>query len=198
MDEQARQVSPPQVMGAARHWEWVLAFGLISAVVGLLVLAWPGRTVVVLAVLFGIQLIVAGIFRFIAALASNDATGGVRVLFAVLGVLSFIVGLYAVRHVMVTVTVLALTLGIFWIVNGAMEAFSAIAYRDTPHRGWMVAMGVLSIVAGVAVLAYPGISLVTLALVLGVWLVVLGRMELYMALALRKVEHTEGHLAAAM
>ena len=93
MDEQARQASPPLVMGAARHWEWVLAFGLISAVVGLLVLAWPGRTVVVLAVLFGIQLIVAGIFRFVAALASHDATGGVRVLFAVLGVLSLVVGL---------------------------------------------------------------------------------------------------------
>jgi hypothetical protein len=35
----------------------------------------PGRTVVVLAMLFGVQLVVAGIFRFVAGLATDDKTG---------------------------------------------------------------------------------------------------------------------------
>jgi uncharacterized membrane protein HdeD (DUF308 family) len=35
-------------------------------------------------------------------------------------------------------------------------------------------MGALSVVAGVVVLVYPGISLITLAVVLGVWLLCSG------------------------
>jgi uncharacterized membrane protein HdeD (DUF308 family) len=65
---------------------------------GLFVLAWPDRTIQVIAVLFGLQLVVAGIFRFVAALATDDESGGTRVLLALLGVLSFIVGLYALRN----------------------------------------------------------------------------------------------------
>ena len=70
----------------------MLAFGIITPLAGILALARPGRTVVVLAVLFGIQPVVAGLFRFVAAFAADDETGAIRVLLALLGVLSFIVG----------------------------------------------------------------------------------------------------------
>jgi uncharacterized membrane protein HdeD (DUF308 family) len=86
---------------------------------------------VVLAVLFGVQQVVAGIFRFVAALATDDETGATRVL-ALLGALSFIVGLYALRHILVTIATLALLLGIFWIVNGAIEVFTALSHRRMP------------------------------------------------------------------
>ena len=71
-----------------RHWGWIMAFGVLTLLAGVAVLAWPGRTLVVIAVLFGVQLIVTGIFRFVAAFATDDLTGGTRVLLAVLGVLS--------------------------------------------------------------------------------------------------------------
>jgi uncharacterized membrane protein HdeD (DUF308 family) len=66
-------VSEPVQQGAdmlaqlGRHWGWVLSFGIITLLAGILVLAWPGATLLVIAVLFGVQLIVAGIFRFVAA-----------------------------------------------------------------------------------------------------------------------------------
>ena len=117
---------------ASRHWGWMMTFGVISLLAGVAVLAWPGRTLIVVAVLFGIQLVVTGIFRFVAAFASEDLTGGTRVLLAVLGVLSLIIGLYAVRHVLVTLLALALLLGIYWIVNGAVELFMALSARGVP------------------------------------------------------------------
>ena len=79
--------------GIGRHWGWVLFFGIVTVLAGLFALVWPGRTLQVIAVLFGIQLVVAGIFRFVTALAVDEASGGTRVLLALLGVLSFIVGL---------------------------------------------------------------------------------------------------------
>jgi len=168
-----------------RHWGWILAFGVITLLAGLAVLIWPGRTLVVIAVLFGIQLIVTGIFRFVAAFASDDLTGGSRVLLALLGAFSLIIGLYAVRHVLITLVALALLLGIFWVVNGAVELFAALAHREMQGRGWTAFMGIFSILAGLVVLAYPGISLVALAVFRSVWLLLFGLMEITLAVRIR-------------
>jgi len=183
--------------GIGRAWGWVLFFGFVTILLGIVVLVWPDKTIVVVAVLFGIQLILAGIFRFISALATDDAPGGTRVLLALLGVLSFIVGIYALRHVNVTIVALALVLGIFWIVNGVIELFTAIGHREMPGRGWTIILSLLSIVAGIVVLAYPDISLQALAVVLGIWLVALGIIEIALAFRLRSLGGPPGPLAPA-
>jgi uncharacterized membrane protein HdeD (DUF308 family) len=169
-----------------RHWGWVLAFGIITLLVGLVTLVWPGRTLIVVAVLFGIQLIVMGIFRFASAFAS-DESGGTRVLLALLGVLSLIIGLYAVRHIFITILALALLLGIFWIVSGTVELFTSISHRQMHSRGWTALAGVLGILAGLIILAVPGISLLVLALVISVWLLVFGIVEITMAFRIRSL-----------
>ena len=192
MNEGPRLDAADVLARVGRHWGWLLAFGVITLIAGVVVLAWPGRTLVVIAVLFGIQLILTGIFRFVAAFASDDLTGGNRVLLAVLGVLSLIIGLYAVRHVLITLLALALLLGIFWIVNGSVELFMALSQREMRSRGWTGLVGILSIFAGIIVLAYPGISLLVLAVVLAVWLLFYGVMEITLAFRLRSLHHRAG------
>jgi uncharacterized membrane protein HdeD (DUF308 family) len=182
---------PADLMASiGRHWGWLLGFGIITLVTGLAALIWPGRTLVVIAVLFGIQLIVTGIFRFGSAFASDDATGGTRVLLAVLGVFSLIIGLYAVRHILITLLALALLLGIFWIVSGVGELFTALSHRGMRSRGWTALMGILSLLAGIVVLSSPGISLLTLTLVLSIWLLIYGAMEITLAFRLRSASRT--------
>ena len=175
------------VARVGRHWGWLLAFGIITVGIGIAALVWPGRTLVVVAVLFGIQLIVMGIFRFAAAIASDDLTGGRRVLLALLGVLSLIIGLYAVRHIFITLLALALLLGIFWIVSGAVELFMALSHPEMPHRGWNAVMGIISVVAGIVLLAYPGISLLVLAVLVSVWLLIFGAMQIGLAFRVRSL-----------
>jgi uncharacterized membrane protein HdeD (DUF308 family) len=197
MDSQRRGDAADMLAGVGRHWGWVLGFGVLTLLAGLLTLAWPGRTIVVVAVLFGVQLVVAGIFRFVAALAADEESSGTRALLALLGVLSFIIGLYALRNVLVTIAALALLLGIFWIVNGAVETFAALSHRGMQGRGWTIFMGLLSVVAGVVVLVYPAISLATLAVVLGFWLLVYGVMEIMLAFRLRSAGQTASRVAPA-
>ena len=175
------------VARVGRHWGWVLAFGIITAALGILALVWPGRTLIVVAVLFGIQLIVMGIFRFVSAIASDDMTGGTRVLLALLGVLSLIIGLYAVRHIFVTLLALALLLGIFWIISGAVELFMALSHREMRHRAWNAVMGAISVLAGIVLLIYPDISLLVLAVLVSVWLLIFGAMQISIAVQIRSL-----------
>ncbi len=171
-----------------RAWGWVLFFGIVTLAVGLAAIVWPGRTIVVIAVLFGVQLLVWGIFRLVNALAVDDASGGARVLYALIGVLSIVVGVLCLRHVLQTIAMLALLLGLYWVVSGVVELFTAMSHTDLPHRGLSMLMGALSVVAGIVVLAAPGISLVTLAIVLGCWLMLLGVLEVATAFRLRRLK----------
>jgi uncharacterized membrane protein HdeD (DUF308 family) len=168
-----------------RHWGWILIFGILMVVVGVIALAWPGPTVIALAVLFGIQLIVSGIFWFIGAFSRGEESGGARVMSAILGLLGILIGLYAVRHIVVSVVALALLIGIYWVANGIAEIYNAITRHEQEHRGWMGFLGVLSVLAGIIVIVYPGISLVTLAIVLGIWLIIYGVMEIFIAFRVR-------------
>src|SRR5262249_38603193 len=87
-------------------------------------------------------------------------------------VLAFIVGIYLFRRPLLSLLVLAVLLGIFWIVHGVIELFGAIGDSGMPGRGWVAVSGVLGIAAGAVVLAFPGMTMLILALILGVWRVV--------------------------
>jgi uncharacterized membrane protein HdeD (DUF308 family) len=169
-----------------RAWWWPAIFGVVSIVVGLLALAWPGRTLLVLAVLFGVELIVWGIYRLVGAVTFGDESGGARVLWAILGVLSLLLGFYSLRHIVITLLSLGLLLGIFWLVDGIGLVVSAAEHKNMPGRGLSLLSGVLGIIAGLILLVWPAISILTLAWLAGIWLLVLGITQLSVAMQLRR------------
>jgi uncharacterized membrane protein HdeD (DUF308 family) len=175
-----------QVTRVGRAWWWPAIFGVVSIIAGVLVLAWPGPTLVVLAVLFGVELIVWGIYRLIGAITFGDAGGGARTLWAILGVLSLLLGFYALRHIVITLLALGLLLGIFWLVDGIGLIVSAVEHRGMPGRGLSLLSGVLGVIAGLVLLVWPSISILTLAWLAGLWLLVVGVMQIGVAVQLRR------------
>jgi len=166
-------------------WGVFAFFGALSFLVGILVLIWPGHTLVALAVLFGLQLVVSGIFRLAAAIAVPDATGGARVLLAILGLLGLVIGLWALRHIDIALSVLALFLGIYWVIDGIIEIFAAVDHPGLPGRGWVAVSGAVGILAGVILLVWPAPSLLVLAIILGLFLLAFGLFQLAIAFGLR-------------
>jgi uncharacterized membrane protein HdeD (DUF308 family) len=175
-----------QVTRVGRAWWWPAIFGVVSIIAGVLVLAWPGPTLVVLAVLFGVELIVWGIYRLIGAITFGDAGGGARTLWAILGVLSLLLGFYALRHIVITLLALGLLLGIFWLVDGIGLIVSAVEHRGMPGRGISLLSGVLGVIAGLVLLVWPSISILTLAWLAGLWLLVVGVIQIGVAVQLRR------------
>ena len=151
----------------------LVAAGVVSILIGLLVLAWPGATIKVVALLFAIQLIVAGVLQLVSAFSADRGAGG-RVLFVLTGALSIVVGLLCLREPLQTALVLGLLIGALWVVQGVAGVVEAIGNESGRARGWMIASGVLSVIGGVVVLVYPGASLVVLVWMLGIFLLISG------------------------
>lgn len=172
--------APLAATGRSRGW--LLAFGGITLVAGVVALVWPGPAIVVIAVVFGIQLLVGGIFWFFSALGAEAKGTATRMVLAVLAVVA---GVLVLRSPADAALVLPLVLGLFWTVSGIIEAFHAIVDRQIDSRGLAAAAGVLSVVAGVALLALPGIGLVTMTYLLGVWLLIYGSITIGRAIQMR-------------
>lgn len=152
--------------------------GLVSLAMGIMLLAWPEETLLVAAALLGVWLVLIGIFRIIEGVTSSALAGGMRALTAVVGLLYIVIGVILLRNLATSVTLLAVIIGLAWIVGGVAE----IVLGFTRSGGWAkvgtVLLGLLSIAAGLVVFFWPGISLVVLIWITGLWLVVLGIAQL--------------------
>jgi uncharacterized membrane protein HdeD (DUF308 family) len=174
-----------QFVRFGRSWGVHVFFGVVCIVVGIMVLVWPDHTLVALAVLFGLQLIISGLFHLLAAVASTDANAGSRALGAIIGLLGLVIGLYALRHIDIALSALALVLGIYWICDGVVRIFAAIDYPDFPGQALRIVIGVLAITAGTIVLIWPHPSLLVLAVILGVWLLMFGVLQIFIGVGIR-------------
>lgn len=168
-----------------RSWGWVLFFGIVTLILGVLVVLKPKDTVYAFAILLGIWLFVAGLFRIVMAIAEHNDSGGERWLMAVLGLLSVIIGILFLRRTEETVTTLAFLIGLFWVIGGIIEFFTAYVDHGSPARNWRIAMGVLAFAAGVVTLVVPHLTLATLAVIMGIWLIIYGVLEIALSLQLR-------------
>jgi uncharacterized membrane protein HdeD (DUF308 family) len=155
-----------------RSWGWLLCIGILTLILGVLIVAYPSASLQVIAIFLGLSLFLNGLFRLV--MAFTEVAEGHRALWAILGVLSILVGILCLKHVFQTIAILALLLGAYWVVDGIIGFFASVSRKDTPNRGWAIFTSVLAFIAGIVVLVYPIKSAVTLAWVLGLWLIVLG------------------------
>jgi uncharacterized membrane protein HdeD (DUF308 family) len=169
--------------GVGGSWTWILGSAFVTLVPGILVLVWPEETLHVVAVLIGLYLLVGGAFRFVTAFSSREH--GERLPALLVAVLFVLAGVLCLRHPLQTIATLSLIVGVVWLAGGILTAYTALAARDLPHRGFVLGAAVLTCVAGVVVLALPTESARALTRLIGLWLVLLGVAELVLALAWR-------------
>ncbi|MEV7076454.1 HdeD family acid-resistance protein [Streptomyces sp. NPDC091972] len=177
---------------AQAAWQVVLLTGAASLVLGVLVLVWPGASLLAAGVLFGVYLLVSGVFQLVAAFGTHKTTA-LRVLAFVSGSLSILLGLFCLRGPMRSVLLLALWIGIGWLIRGITQTLAAASDRSMPARGWQILLGVLTFVAGIVLIDSPFESVAVLTLVGGIWLVVVGAVEIVTALSLRGRAHRVPH-----
>ena len=179
-------VDPIQGM-LGRTFGAVLAFGLATIALGVILMVFTEQSVKFFAVIAGIYLIVSGIFLMVASFSSETGGTGIRALSAIAGLFSVLLGIVAFRGVSQAVAILALLIGVGWVVRGIAELIEGLANPGMPARGWVIFIGALSLVAGLVVLAWPAITLNALVWVTGLWLVFLGLVEVFGSFQLRKI-----------
>ena len=165
-------------------WQVVLLTGVASLILGVLVLVWPGASLLAAGVLFGVYLLISGIFQLVAAFGTHRTTA-LRVLAFISGSLSILLGLFCLRGPMRSILLLALWIGIGWLIRGITQTLAAASDSTMPARGWQIFLGIVTFLGGIVLIDSPFASVAVLTLVGGIWLVAVGVVEIVTAIRIR-------------
>jgi uncharacterized membrane protein HdeD (DUF308 family) len=171
-------------------WFLYLAWGVISVIIGLLLLLRPGTTALVWIQIMAIFWLIGGIIDLIRAIAERGGGWGWRVLAAIISILA---GIFILSEpiwgMVVTVQVLFIILVINAIINGAANVF--IGFRQ-PRSLLAIILGVFQIFIGIWLLMHPLAGMLALLPLFGIILIVFGIMVTFFAFRARRAEASAG------
>ena len=107
-----------------------LLLSLIDLAAGVVALAWPGPTALVLVLLVGIWAFVAGFAEIFAAFGSGE-TAGTRAMYIVTGLISIAFGVVLTARPGIGAVTLALLFGLFSMIYGVSEIVAGVQMRQT-------------------------------------------------------------------
>jgi uncharacterized membrane protein HdeD (DUF308 family) len=167
----------------AATWQATLFLGAATLILGLIVSFHPTGSLNVIAVLLGIAAILSGIFHLIRVFDPKELH---RVWLGIAGLLFIVIGVVLIRHLHLTRSLIGLLIGITWIVQGLTALIGGISGGVREGRAWWIIFGVVSLIAGIVVAVTPASSLNVLAVLLGIWFVIMGIFEIIGGLLLRR------------
>jgi uncharacterized membrane protein HdeD (DUF308 family) len=180
--EESGSALPPAF--AAVTWQATLVAGIVTLILGLIVSFHPSTSLNVIAVLIGLLLIISGIFHLVRMFSSAESH---RVWLGISGLLLVVLGVILIRHLHLTVAIMGLIVGISWIVQGLSALAVSLGGEVREGRGWWITFGIVSLIGGIVVTAFPTNSVTVLAVLVGIWFIIVGLLEIVGAFMARRM-----------
>ncbi len=174
----------------ARSW-WLLEIRGVAAIAfGVLAFVWPELTLVALVTLFAAFLLIDGIALLVALVRGEPGARRHGWSVALMGIVSVGVGIATVFWPGITALTL-LYLAAFWAVSlGAVQVVTAFRLRRViKGEIWLIIGGLLTVLFGIYLVAFPGPGLLSLVWLIGLWAIVFGITSLVLAWRLRGLHH---------
>ncbi|MCW3005354.1 MAG: putative rane protein [Conexibacter sp.] len=166
---------------------WMLLLrGAIGILFGVLAIAWPGLTLLVLVMLFAVYALLGGVVSIAGAFRIRRVESKWW-LPLLLGIVSIVAGIYALVAPALTTLVLVLVMGVNAIITGALDIALAVRLRKVLRSQWLLVVGgVVSILFGVLVLARPDAGAVALVWMVSLYALLTGVLLFALGLRVRR------------
>ncbi len=139
-------------------WGWIMAYGIVSVLVGIAAFIWPFAATYAATMVIGILLFVSGVFSIAAGLFGQGHEG--RLYAVIFGVLTVIVGAIMVFEPVTGALSLTLIMAVWLAVRGVLEVVLGLRMRR--RRGLMIVLGVLNILLAIFIMVTVPWSALTL------------------------------------
>ncbi len=186
-DASANGSAPPAADVQMDRSAWMLMLrGAVAIAFGVLALAWPDLTLLLLVAMFSVYALLGGAVAIVAAfqIRRSESKWWLPLL---LGIVSVVAGIYALVAPAVTALVLVLVMGANAILTGALDVAMAVRLRKVLRGEWLLVLGgIVSIVFGVLVVAFPPAGALALVWMISVYAVLSGVLLFVLGLRTRR------------
>ena len=172
-----------EALDLARAWWLMVLLGVACIVAGIILIARPSNSLAVLAVVFGILLLIEGAIELVRSFGHGVEN---RVLSVIIGVLGIVIGIVLIRHPFTGVSAIGLLIGIWLVAVGMVRLVQALAIG--PHRLLRGALAIVEVIVGIVIVSDPHIGYTALAIIAGIWLIVSGFGAIALGILMRSVK----------
>ena len=166
------------------NWWAIVLRGVVGLLFGVAALVWPALTLTVLLALFAAFTLVDGAFALVAVLFGR-AKGRWWVQL-VEGLISIAAGLVTLAVPGLTAVAFVLVVAAWAVLSGIFRIVMAIRLRKEIDNEWLLALGgVLSLVLGIVFFARPGVGILSMVWVLGLYALLFGLTLIVLGFRLR-------------
>jgi uncharacterized membrane protein HdeD (DUF308 family) len=160
--------------GLQKVWWLLLADGVLSLLIGFMVLSWRHQTLYVLAYFLGAWLCVIGVLQMVSGFRAISS----RWPYAVMGLVALGAGIATLVWPHITLFIIAMILGWTLLLWGIFDVVGAFLTRTVPHWWLGIVKGLVLFGLGVWAIRHPGNALTVLITVFGITAVFWGAIEL--------------------
>jgi uncharacterized membrane protein HdeD (DUF308 family) len=163
---------PAARLPAEMRW-WLGLRGVLAILFGFVLWTWPAMSLHILVMVFGIFAIAAGVFSTLAGVRAEDTRH--RWLHIGEGMLAVLAGIVALAWPAITAVALLYLIAIWAIATGIAEIGGAFRTGRAAMQEWLLILsGVVSIIFGILLMVWPGLGLLGLIWLIGIYAVVHG------------------------
>lgn len=163
--------------------------GVLTAALGVLLIAYPLVTAAITSVVIGAILLIVGIVEIVLALRSH--TAGNFFLRLLLGILYGVAGFLVLAFPLWGVAVLTVVVGVFLLFEAVAAAALAFQMRPAPGWGWLVFDAIITLFLGVLILYHwPASAVWAIGTLVGAAILVRGITRIAFSLGLRRASKT--------
>lgn len=167
------------------RWGWFVALGVGMLIAGGIASSNLFAATLASVIYIGAMMLIAGVMQIAHALATNGWAKRSTPLFS--GILYVVTGAIVFFDPVLASASISMVIGVFLSLSGISRIIYGFRKRSQSGFGWIIASGVLSLVAGaVIVSAWPGIGLWLLGALLSIDLLFQGWSFLIFGLAIRR------------
>ncbi len=160
---------------------WVIAWGAMLIVAGIIAIFAPGAAALAAALLLGWVIVFAGAVQLVSAIQQRAHEGFAWKLISALAML--VLGIVMLCFPAASIASLALLIGAFIFASGVSSVMLAFRMKPKAHWGWVLFDGLLSVVIAILIasrwpqdsIAFVGILVGFCLISGGVWRIMLGR-----------------------
>ena len=169
----------------SRRWWLFVARGILAILFGVVAWAWPGLTLATLIWLAGFWLVFDGIVGIVGTFINRERFDRIWPLMLVFAAgIGF--GIFIMAFPDITVVWLIVTIGLYAILSGVFGIVQAIQLRkEIDNEWWLVAFGVISVLFGLAMVAFPGAGALSLIWVIAIYAIMIGIAEIIFGFRIR-------------
>ena len=169
----------------------IMLFGIIMTLIGAVAIVYPFTTAIVVKIMIGWVLLIAGLSQIIFAFSTARWTDFFLEL--LVGILFAIAGVWLAFFPLTGILTLTLFLAFTFLLQGALQIISGFRMRPHEGWGWVLFAGILGVIVGLMILNnFPGSAAWAIGLLVGINLIASGVAYIALAMSARRHESRMG------